>query len=475
MELDSLLQFVYDFHMSFPLKIVASDELKVDIHLHEFFLGDRKRQCWTYVTTGLLNLGQKEMCLSLLLEDDDQPDVFPKSPIKIFQLLEKHAREGRIVDVADATTLGKKGLFGFSALYFLPAIQYETLPNLDNHLALILVHQTEYEFAKQYGFTRLISRIGKFCVAFPYPSWNTRKRPSLFDAELETTPDTRQKENSVLNHLRVSGFNECRAELVDKLLTVTLRIPHRERILAALDKLAESGKPFVLQSRLSLGANAILFWEPGQKTPGAYTALNEVAEIGAAFVAFQPSAYAIGSLIEDGFVFSIPKRLIKIIRGHCEELTDSGVLELAGFSLSIKWIDDSHESLQPAIPYQHLAGWIEVGASAEKIYLASVVDITPGNSDSVKESDLSEYIELIRQYLVDTMPVEEEKFNLTIRTKISQASTSHQLNADIDLNPDFTKFMLQGLARITPCPVSNQLTVDLTFIINPQGVDRKQL
>ena len=98
--------------------------LEVDIHLHEFFLGDRHRKCWTYLTTGLAKCGQKEMSLSLLLEEDDDENEFPKTPIKIFQLLEKYARDGKTVDIADATKLGKTGLFGFTALDYLPAIHY---------------------------------------------------------------------------------------------------------------------------------------------------------------------------------------------------------------------------------------------------------------------------------------------------------------------------------------------------------------
>ncbi len=130
--------------MPFPINLNASTDLKVDIHLHEFFLGDRQRECWTYLTTGLTRYGQKEMSLSLLMEDDDDENEFPKTPIKIFQLLENYARDGNIVDIADATKLGKTGLFGFTALYYLPAIHYEGLPDCDNYLALMLVHQTEY-------------------------------------------------------------------------------------------------------------------------------------------------------------------------------------------------------------------------------------------------------------------------------------------------------------------------------------------
>ncbi|HAK51875.1 MAG TPA: hypothetical protein DCM54_08235 [Gammaproteobacteria bacterium] len=63
------------------------------------------------------------MALSLLLEDEDEPDDFPRTPIKIFQLLGDYAKQGRTVTAGEATKLGTTGLFGFRVLFYLPAIQ----------------------------------------------------------------------------------------------------------------------------------------------------------------------------------------------------------------------------------------------------------------------------------------------------------------------------------------------------------------
>lgn len=457
--------------MSFPLKLNASTDLEVDIHLHEFFLGDRQRECWTYLTTGLAKYGQKEMSLSLLMEDDDDENEFPKTPIKIFQLLEKYARDGKIVDIADATKLGKTGLFGFTALYYMPAIHYEGLPDCDNYLALMLVHQTEYEFAKRYGFTRLLSRIGKFCSSFPYPTWNTRRRPSLFK------PDHR--EDSVLNEIDLLHLKGTQAELVHDVVLLTLHTSNKHRLAQYLDRLASQNKAFALQTSLPLTANACLYWEPGQTRPGAYTAPDEVTRIGAAFIIFESTKTSSSRLIEDGFLFSLSRQTLSRLRTSCGSTRNSGVIESSGMRLSLQWRQDSGDDPQPAIPYQHQAGWTELAASVnenpahepvdkpvEKIRLKSVTDVSTNASDKVNSEHLRHYVETIQTFLLSSMLEETEELNLTIRVAIHNNTASYEINANIELNPEFVAFIAKGLEQLRPCQASVPVTFDLVFTIN---------
>ncbi|MGV0036536.1 MAG: hypothetical protein ACNYPE_16875, partial [Candidatus Azotimanducaceae bacterium WSBS_2022_MAG_OTU7] len=134
--------------MSFPITANFDESLRVEIHLHQLYLGDRERYCWTYLTRGMKTHQQLEMCLSLLVDDADDVDDFPKTPIKLFQLLAERTRSGRTVTAGDSTRLGQKGIFGFPSLFYVPSIQYEGLPSVDNYLSLILTHQQEYDFAR---------------------------------------------------------------------------------------------------------------------------------------------------------------------------------------------------------------------------------------------------------------------------------------------------------------------------------------
>lgn len=468
LELDSLRRLVYDFQMTFPLKLNASMSLEVDIHLHEFFLGDRHRKCWTYLTTGLAKCGQKEMSLSLLLEEDDDENEFPKTPMKIFRLLEKYARDGKTVDIADATKLGKTGLFGFTALYYLPAIHYEGLPDCDNYLALMLVHQTEYEFAKRYGFTRLLSRIGKFCSSFPYPTWNSRRRPALF------TPD--HQEDSVLNEINLLTLKGIQAELVDHVVLLTLQASDKHRLAQHLDLLAAVNKSFALQTILPLAANACLYWEPGQSGPGAYTAPDEVTRIGAAFIMFEAAEISSSHLLEDGFLFSLSRQTLARLRASCEPASDSGILELSGMSLSLSWHQGNADDQRPTIRYQHQAGWTELANSAniekpvdrpaDKIRLKSITDISANASDKVNSEHMRHYVETIQTFLLSSMLEETEELNLTIRVEIQNNTATYEISADIGLNPEFIAFVTQGLAQLRPCQASVPVIFDLVFAIN---------
>ena len=462
--------------MPFPLKINASTNLEIDIHLHEFFLGDRQRKCWTYLTTGLAKYGQKEMSLSLLLEDDDDEHEFPKTPIKIFQLLESHARDGKTVGIADATKLGKTGLFGFTALYYLPAIHYQGLPDCDNHLALMLVHQAEYEFAKRYGFTRLLSRIGKFCSSFPYPTWNTRRRPSLYAGD--------HREDSVLNEVNLLTLKGIQAELVDQVVLLSLQSADKHRFAHHLDLLKGGNNVFALQTSLPLAANACLYWEPGQARPGAYTAPNEVTRIGAAFTMFETAKTSSSRLIEDGFLFSLSGQDLSRLKTSCESSRDSAILESSAMGLSLQWHQHNGDDPQPAIHYQHQAGWTElvndasdmkpIGSSADspvdkppdKIRLISVTDVSENASDKVNSEQLRRFVERIQTFLLSSMLEETEELALTIRVDIHNNAATYQIDANIVLNPEFIAFIAKGLAQLRPCQAPVPVILDLVFSIN---------
>jgi hypothetical protein len=471
--------------MSFPIRINASTDLQVEVFLHEFFLGDRNRKCWTYITKGLTAFGQKEMSLSLLLEDDDDEDSFPKTPVKIFQLLEKSARGGKAANIADSTRLGSTGFYGFAAVYYLDAIQYEDLPDLTDHLSLMLVHQSEYEFAKKYGFTRLLSRIGKFCSSFPYPTWNSRHRPSLFEEK--------PSEVTILENIRSLTFKNNTAELVGNQVVLTIDPLDRDQLLGSLRKLESS--PFALNTSLSLNVNAALSWEPGQEKPGAYTAPDEVTHIGAAFVQFESAATTSSNLVEDGFSFRLSPETLAVFCTLLNEKRDNEVLDTGSFQLQVKWLQPQVGNRKPAVAYHHLAAWTTLDDSGlaeteiadsqkesdlsetehndaqiegqEKVVLSKMADVTMNASKRVASNQLNEYIESIKSFLASAMQEESDKISLTIRTTIERKKAKHVIDADIQLNPEFIEFMENGLARILPCYTASPLTFELSFTVNP--------
>ena len=225
--------------MPFPFVSKLDSSLTVEVHLHEFFLGDRVRRCWTYLTDGMSAHGQREMALSLLVEDDGDAEALPKTPLKMFQLLGERTSAGRIVDCGDSTRLGERGIFGFPELFYVPAIQYESLPNLDEYLSLVLVHQEEYDYARQYGLTRFLSRLGRFCSSFPYPTWNTQARPSLFADN--------SREISMLTDASHVLLEYSHAHQLDNVLQLQLHKSDADEALHALDNLGDNQVAILMQ------------------------------------------------------------------------------------------------------------------------------------------------------------------------------------------------------------------------------------
>jgi hypothetical protein len=66
--------------------------------------------CWTYVTDGLLAVGQKELTLTVAREAGENSP--PPSPFGFFETAWELAKSGRIVDVGDFTKFSKGELFG---------------------------------------------------------------------------------------------------------------------------------------------------------------------------------------------------------------------------------------------------------------------------------------------------------------------------------------------------------------------------
>jgi len=489
--------------MSFPIRINASNDLQVEVFLHEFYLGDRNRKCWTYITKGLKSYQQKEMTLSLLLEDDDEPEKFPKTPVKIFQLLENIARDKKAVDVADSTRLGKAGFFGFAAVYYLSAIQYEGLPDLSDHLALMLVHQSEYEFAKKYGFTRLLSRIGKFCSSFPYPTWNSRQRPALFEDG--------HREDTILEDIDTLTLKDITAELIGNQVLLTVNSQDVDPLLRSLKNL--ESRPFALHTSLSHDVNAGLSWEPGQEKPGAYTAPDEITHIGAAFVQFEAADSTSSELVEDGFSFRLSRSSTAAFCTFLEEQKDNEMLDTDSFQLKLRWQPQDISQDRPAIGYHHLAAWTtldELDVSRERpiskelsiskelpsttidpepttdkqipaepptqiqghddnvrVILNKISDVTMNAVKRVASNPLNEYINSMRSFLSSALLEEAGQFHLTIRATIERKKAQHKITANVELNPEFIDFMEEGLNKLVPCYTSSPLTFEFSFTVNP--------
>ncbi len=471
--------------MAFPVTANVSDSLKIEIHLHEFFLGDRERRAWTYLTRGMQAVSQQEMALTLLLDDDMDADNFPKTPVKMFQLLHEHATSGRLVQSGDATRLGKRGIFGFPCLFYVPAIQYEDLPNLDEYLSLMLVHQEEYEYAKQYGLTRFLSRIGRFCSSFPYPTWNTQVRPSLFTGEVTELSLLADENHILAEHSYV--------HLSDGKLQFQLRSEDANELA---ERLASGGEDeIIVNCGFSPRCDASLYWQEGQVGPGAYAApATRMQLIGGAFLVIQPGDETDFGIVEDGFYLKLTSSDLEQFAAHitsAESLTlalDERSFILDVMSGSPRPVARAYETtavwqnIAPAPEAEaeveeetedtndaDSAGTDDQDAAAARVTSHPFINLSGENSlaERVSRDKLDDYIAEIHDMLGEALSEESDSFDLTLEITVYPHRVTCEVSGTLDFNPAFSDFIQGAVLDIEPCDVSSQIKFRLPVSVNP--------
>lgn len=498
--------------MRFPLSANLDDDLKVVIQLHEFYLGDRDRQCWTYVTQGLAKYGQQEMSLSLLVDDGADPESFPKTPVRMFQLLANRARANKKIRHGDATKLGQKGIFSFPCAFYVPAIQYPDIPELDDTLALILVHQNEYDYARRYGITRFMARLGRFCSSFPYPTWNTQRRPSLFMGDVE--------EASLLNDLPVKALPHSYVHQLSDVLQLQL---HKDDVKAALESISQAtsdeatpDEPSVLSTAFSSRCDAGLYWQEGQDGPGAYAAPEAQSDmIGGSFVAISQNDTTGFEVQEDGFALALNAKQITDLTAamdkfegfECQLGEQKFVLESMaplgsiGSLEGVEGVEDldgvdgvdgaknaETHARQRARLYEPVAVWRSLKedsapivaeatpAAIEKpseqpvpiVRAGRFINLTGEKSliERVETEALKDYIHRIEQTLRGAMSDEVETFTFDVTLTVYPASAKIELSHVADLNPEFIAFVEQTVMSLTPCSVTSQIRIRIPFSVN---------
>ncbi len=455
--------------MSFPISVNLDESLKVEIHLHQLYLGDRDRYCWTYLTRGMQTHQQSEMCLSLLVDDEGNTEDFPKTPIKMFQLLAERTRSGRTVVSGDSTRLGQKGIFGFPSLFYVPSIQYKGLPSVDKYLGLILVHQQEYDYVRQYGLTRFLSRLGKFCSSFPYPTWNTPARPSLFP--------TNTRELSILSDASHVLADYSYAHQLDSVLQLQLHQKDAGQVQKALAGLQED-QVAVINTAFSPRCDASLYWQEGQEFPGAYAAPEATTGmLGGSFVSLGFSQLAELSIEEDGFsvVFTEGdwKALCQAINN--EESYETELPEGRRFVLD--YIDVS--ARPKARSYEPVAVWKNLKQpDAAEVPVTTPLNVRAGAfknlsgaaslAERVSQVELLAYIERVEAALSAAMSEESDSFVLELELKIMPDQVKVRPFSNIELNPEFEAFITGVVQKIEACPVTSQILIRVPFHINQE-------
>ena len=457
--------------MTFPVTANLDDSLKVDIHLHQFFLGDRDRHCWTYVTRGMSGHNQREMVLSLIADDNADTDDFPKTPVKMFELLAERTRTGKIVESGDATRLGQKGIFNFPCLFYVPAIQFPGIPSLDEHLALVLVHEGEYEYAKHYGLTRFLSRLGKFCSSFPYPTWNTAARPSLFP--------TSTNELSILADASHVMAEHSHVHQQASVLQLQLQQQDADNVIRAL-KALDRNQVATINTAFSPRCDASLYWQEGQGEPGAYAAPEaSTGLIGGSFFSISYGDEPGMGIIEDGFTVTLPAEEFKRL---CDAAGQQSAFEYEfanGSRFILDYLGQSARmqarDYDPAAVWRNLAAVepppnpLTSAAPASGVRASELVNLQPGVSlaSRVSEADLDEFVKRLEQSLDKAMSDEADSFSFDVELRMKPGEVNASVSSqDMELNPEFAEFIRELVELEPACKVVSEIRVRIPFSVN---------
>ena len=288
----------------FPLDIeLVPDALRAQILITNFTMGEEELVCWTYVTNGLKNAGQKELLVSIRKLPGENIGDFPQAPLEFFKTVLHHSLQQEFIDIGSVSDFGENGFLSSSftgAAYVRSQAMGDWFPPEDS-LSAVLLTSDELKASQIGGLVRVLALLGKSSLHFPCPVWNDLSRQPVVTGELLGV-----MQESFISELpriliRNSGASSSES-VIDLQLPLSSR--HYFSQLGELDK--ES--PIMLLTDLDERADALLVFQPEKKAaPLAISAPGTPgSRIAGSFICFAPSqTHDQGMIIEDGFVITL--------------------------------------------------------------------------------------------------------------------------------------------------------------------------
>jgi hypothetical protein len=230
-------------------------EVTVRFYAHDHVDGFRGHFL-TAVTEGLSASGQRELVLTLRLENSENPIAKMQELARFFTTVHAWARAGSVVDEGGFTQFGERGLFGRAhcGLLYADARAIKGVDLPERALAAIFVNAQEVRAAVDFGTYRILTRIGAQLRLFPYPTWGALDRPNAM------SPRETESALSKFARVRVRG-----AHFMVEDNCLRLSLPSEiENLLDGVGSLA-TGASFAVLTRPASEANAVLLWRPGQQ------------------------------------------------------------------------------------------------------------------------------------------------------------------------------------------------------------------
>jgi hypothetical protein len=315
----------------FPVQFeLIPGKLGANVYFHEIDTPSGPLACWTYTTDGLLAHRQKELAFTLQCEPEEPADAFPDDPLHLFTFIEQLAQDGQLVEAGGVTQFGNRDFLG-RHLAYIPPQPLRDVPVQHPSIIPILITEEEIVAVREFGITRLMSRLGFAFRYYPCPPWSSRTRPGL---SFERT-----RQESIL--AQVARTHAHGVSIAREGLRFVLRVtpPAQEPLLAHLAQLPIN-TPVALLTDIDPTANGCLVWEPGQSELTAITPPDSGgSRLCGCFALFVPEQQKEEvRLFEDGFSFLLSNQSWSALRQALKKTRPLTIPAGAeGSSLSIEW------------------------------------------------------------------------------------------------------------------------------------------
>jgi hypothetical protein len=255
--------------------------------------------CWTYISDGLAEVGQKEVVFTIRRKTGETPDSIPAEPLQWFELLYSFAQRGEFANDEYSNTeflasdfLGRNDIT--MVVYTRPQPLGGLPPNVlpEEYLQAVALTEPEAAVAKEYGVLRALSHLGLSVRYFPYPPWIDRERNSVI------TPDDLSE--SVVGKCMPICIPGIQAVKEGADICVYVRpwaISPLQETLASI----QPEWPISIFSELYDEADSCLVWKGDQKQPSAIGASVDRTSLCFVIICAQQQTTYL-QMVEDGYV-----------------------------------------------------------------------------------------------------------------------------------------------------------------------------
>jgi hypothetical protein len=296
----------------FPVRLdLVPGKLSAQVYLHDVKSVRRKIPCWTYVTDGLRERGQKEVVITLSREEDENASDFPRAPLKFFSHLYEFSEGGESVDVGDVTQFEGDGFMGRAGIVYAEPESLYGLELPSFSLAAVLLTEDELQAVHAFGATRVLALLGKAARHYPYPAWSDRSRPGL-----ELTATLEQSVLAQIDRRRIPGL---RVRVEGNRIVASVAPEAVEDLQTVLSR-ATVNVPLALPTDLDPVADGCLVWEPGHLEPTvAAPPGSRRTRLSGCFLALVPDQEEdCSEIVEDGMVVSFTDSSWLAVKGALE-------------------------------------------------------------------------------------------------------------------------------------------------------------